>query len=262
MRPRLQPFGVDLGNGAADGRYFQRDRQAADTLCAKRPERYRVADASDTETAAHRAVLAWMEETLARELPDVAPAAQASAVAERYATLAAAIQEDFVVQLRDPDGDDRAIAVYVSFPSGWRPELILNWSFHRIHEPVPDFADEEAPARSLVAAMMERGPYLRFVWTVCADDVLDHHADAPRSCFGPGASEGWLRIERQVTVPFPAEQASLFLIRTYLRPFSELDDAERADLATALRELPASTSRYKGLQDGVPHAIALLEAPR
>jgi hypothetical protein len=265
MRPRLQAFGTDFGNGPADRRYFQRDELASRYLQAKRPDRYRLLSGvsgvsgavGETDDDAHRAVLAWMERTLAEDLPGFCPEPEQNA-ADRYAAISAAVQEDFVVQKRDPDGDDRAIAVYV--PSGWRPEQILGWSFHRIHLPVPDFTDEQAPARSLVTAMTSRGPYVRFVWTICADDVLDHHPDdGPQTRLGPDSDEGWLRIERQVTVPFPEQQASLFLIRTYLRPFSELDPEERADLAAALECLPESTARYKGLRGGLPYAIALLD---
>jgi hypothetical protein len=269
MRPRLQPFPTDFGNGAADALHFQRDAERARYLAAKRPDRYRIAR-GDAEDRAHRAVLAWMEETLAGEHPGDA-ASPGGDFGTRYAALSDAVQEDFVVQLRDAHGRDRAIAVYVSFPSSWRPERILGWSFREIHEPVPDFADEEAQARSLVAAMVERGPYVRFVWSVCADDALDHHPDEGlRQAFSRETREAWLRIERQLTLPFPFSDplrgsgsvpgASLFLIRTYLRAFSTLDPGERETLAIALRRLPASTARYKGIEPGLPRALALLEA--
>ena len=266
MRPRLQPFGTDFGNGAVDARYFQRDVEEPRYLAAKLPARYRIASGGPREDAAHAAVLDWLARRLASERADASPSAPADAndFAGRYAGISAFVQEDLVVQLRDPAPGtrglrDRAIAVYVSVPSGWRPEDILGWSFQRIHAPVPDFADDPAAAGSLVAAMVERGPYVRFVWTICADDVLDHHPDeGPRTRFGPGTRAGWLRIERQVTVPFPDVQASLFLIRTYLRPFASLSAGERSDLARALACLPESTARYKGLAGGLPHAIALL----
>lgn len=261
MRPRLRPFGTPLGNGEVDAHYFQRDREASRYRAARRPDRHRIACERPAERRAHRAVLAFMETTLAREHPAIAPSPGLPDPGRRYATLADRIQEDFVVQLRESDGGDRAIAVYVSFPSGWRPERVLGWSFRRIHAPVPDFADDEAPARSLVSAMTLRGPYLRFVWTVCADDALDHHPDeGSRRRFEADAREGWLRVERQVTVPFPAQQASLFLIRTYLRPFRDLQPRERERLSRALRVMPAATARYKGLAEGRERAIALLAA--
>ena len=272
MRPRLQPFGTDFGNGDLDQRYFQRDALEPLYLRAKHtptqassPEpraRYRIAR-GEREDAAHRAVLAWIDALPEGDRPSITLAASGddSDLGARYAALSDAVQEDFVVQQRDREGADRATAVYVCFPSGWRPESILGWSFQRIHEHVPDFADEDAPARSLVAAMVERGPYVRFVWTICANDTLDHHPDeGARRPFAPLAREGWLRIERQVTVPFIEEQASLFLIRTYLRAFSSLSAGERETLARALSCMPERTARYKGLADSLEHAAAALEA--
>jgi len=261
MRPRLQRFGTDFGNGAADRRYFQRDHLAAPTLAAKQATRgrYRLAT-GEREDAAHRAVLGWIRGVLAEERPDLSPPAETADAGTAYAAVSDAVQEDFVVQVREPGGHDRAIGVYVCFPSRWRPERILGWSFMRIHGPVPDFADGDAAARSLVTAMVERGPYVRFVWTLVAHGELDHHPDdGPGTRFEPGARAGWLRVERQVTVPFPEEQAALFLIRTYLYAFSSLMPEERMRLADAVRAMPRSTALYKGIEgrrEAVLSAIA------
>ena len=98
------------------------------------------------------------------------------------------------------------------------------------------------------------------MWTICGDGDLDHHPEqGARVPFRSGAQEGWLRIERQVTVPFASEQASLFLIRTYVRAFSSLSVRERETLAEALARMPDSTARYKGLAGSIDHAIAALE---
>jgi len=251
MRPRLQPFGTDFGNGEVDCLYFQRDDLEARYLSAKQAMRgrYRVVAGSPRENAAHAAALRWIAARLAEERPDLPLQSESEDPGAAYAVVSNAVQEDFVVQLREPDGSDRAIAVYVCFPSGWRPEQIPGWSFARIHESVPDFAEPEVAARSLVSAMIERGPYVRFVWTLVAHGELDHHPDdGPGARFEPGTKEGWLRVERQVTVPFAEQQASLFLIRTYLYPFGTLSPAERATLAQAVRAMPDSTARYKRLE--------------
>ena len=264
MRPRLKPFPTDLGNGPADERTFQTDEEVGRYLAAKRPARYRLA--RDPEAAhAHETVLSHLEKVLAAERPGGFEAGQGDA-ATRYAAAAAVVQEDFTVQLLEPDGSDRAIALYVSIPSGWRPEQVLGWSFREIHLRVPDFADTAATAGSLVSAMALRGPYLRFVWSPSADGELDHHPEeGSRRDFRPDSRQGWLRIERQITVPFPLPElgsgwaASLFVIRTYLRPFASLSPAERDTLAAALRCMPVATARYKGLSDpGLERALEIL----
>jgi hypothetical protein len=260
MRARLQPFGTDFGNGAVDRRYFQRDDLEAKTLAAKQTTRgrYRAVTGPCREAAVHEAVLGWLEAVLAEERPDLGLPLDSLEASTAYAAVSDAVQEDFVVQLREPDGSDRAIAVYVCFPSGWRPEGILGRSFQRIHAAVPDFADPDLAARALVTAMVERGPYLRFVWTLVAHGELDRHPDdGPDIRFEPGAREGWLRVERQVSVPFAQQQAALFLIRTYLYPFRTLPPRQRATLAEAMRAMPDSTARYKGLEG---RREAILEA--
>jgi hypothetical protein len=54
-------------------------------------------------------------------------------------------------------------------------------------------------------------------------------------------------VERQVTVPFRALAASLFLIRTYVYPFESLTEIQRRTLAIALELMPGQIARYKGL---------------
>ncbi len=50
-----------------------------------------------------------------------------------------------------------------------------------------------------------------------------------------------------MTVPFPNESGSLFLIRTYVYPLESLSDGERADLGSALSNLSPKVAEYKGL---------------
>ena len=73
-----------------------------------------------------------------------------------------------------------------------------------------------------------------------ADDVLDHHPEeGVRTAWTPESRSGWLRVERQVTVPFPDVNAALFVIRTYLYPFESLACEEQRDLRSALRAMPS-----------------------
>ncbi|HEY1101003.1 MAG TPA: heme-dependent oxidative N-demethylase subunit alpha family protein, partial [Myxococcota bacterium] len=147
---------------------------------------------------------------------------------------------------------------------GWRPELLRRASFAAIHEPVPGFVKDVRAARSMVKSMVERGPYVRFVWTISADDHLDHHPlhGRRRSLLEASASSCWLRIERQTTVPFTDVGGSLFLIRTLLRPLSALTTTERDVVAEALRVMPDEIAAYKGLAAGRAHVIALIDAMR
>jgi hypothetical protein len=240
----LHPFGTDFGNGATDGLYFQVDAQRQHYLHEKQrvsPGRHGTLTDTAAERRANRRVLEWVRETLRREharlFTDPPPT---------FRGVAAEVQEDLVVMHRHAGGTDAAIAVDVSFPSDWRPERILGTDFRFIHGPVPGFADHDAQARSLVTSMIERGPYVRFVWTLKPDDDLDHHPDRAAHRDWSADGEGFLRVERQVTVPFPEVAAALFLIRTYLYPFASLSAAQRAALAQAVEIMPPAAAAYKG----------------
>ncbi len=208
-----------------------------------------------TEREAHRAVLQWVWAQWAREHPDELLPTMTGDPEHDYAAIAAEAQEDLTVLHRDSTGHDAAIAVYVAFPSGWRPERILGATFAEIHRPVPSFSDDDAQARALTTSMIDRGPYVRFVWTLAADDELDHHPEEGTGTAWGDSERGWLRVERQVTVPFPTVGTSLFLIRTYLYPFEALLAEQRAILHRALASMPPEIARYKGL-DGENGAIA------
>jgi len=249
MTTGLSPFGTEFGNGARDGQYFQLDREAEHYRRAKAAVplgRYRVLDDDDERRACHVVVAAWMAATLRREHPELIGPSEPS-----YASIAQLVQEDFAVVRRGPQGRDEAIAVFVSFPSGWRPETIAGAGFKQIHGPVPGFAENDPAIESMLASMIERGPYVRFVWTITADDHLDHHPDeGRRDAWGDGG-DGWLRVERQVTVPFTEVGASLFLIRTYLYAFATLGSPQRHTLAGALEQMPDEIARYKGLTESI-----------
>lgn len=266
MQAGLLRFPVDLGNGTADTSFFQLDDEAPRYVAAKQAllapgaspsgPRHAVLERNEAEARAHATVLEWIDRTLDQEHPDrPQPTEPASSTYDARLRL---LQEDAVVLHRDAEGRDAAIMIHVYFPSGWRPERILGASFHDIHVPVPDFVDDPRAAASMADAMIERGPYLRFVWALYGDDVLDHHPEDGGRIPWPDASEGFLRMERQITVPFPDVAASLFLIRTYLRPFAALEPDERDTLVRAIECMPEPIRRYKGMLGHEAKIIGLL----
>lgn len=267
MLPRLRPFGTDFGNGPRDRLFFQKDALGADYRAAKfrptRPgapapcERLRVRVENDDESRAHESALSWAAQTLGREQPNTPGPAREGDLPSRWHSLGLAVQEDLVLVQRGHDDTDRVLAVQVCFPSNWRPETILGWDFRAIHGPVPDFADRPDTARSLAAAMIERGPYVRFVWTLCADAELDHHPEwGSRVPWSEVCRHGWLRVERQITVPLTTEQAAIFVIRTYRTAFEQLRPAQRKTLLHAVERMPEAVRDYKGvLREPVSRAL-------
>ena len=267
MRAGLSPLGTDFGNGERDGHCFLRDRQLEHYRRAKAAvvdDRRFVVDDTAAHHAVHHAALRFIDERLKLEhataLPALADLDDQRSLAERWRDVAAAVQEDLCVLHRGVDDDGDTIMLDVCFPSGWRPELLRGASFTAIHEPVPDFVKDPRAAKAMVKSMVERGPFVRFVWTVSADDELDHHPiHGQRRSFADDVTDLWLRIERQVTVPLADVGGSLFLIRTIVRPVSSLNEHERATLRVAVAVMPAPIAAYKGIATGREKIIALLD---
>jgi hypothetical protein len=249
----LSRHGTDFGNGAADALFFQRDDRYDATLALKRGApllRHGLSGSDAAAEAARAAALAFIDTTLAREQPDALARALADTTArDPFEARALVMQEDLAVVEAGlgHEDDDRVVAADIRFPSGFRPEQLLGTSFFGIHEPVPEFVVDPRAARSMVRAMCERGPYVRFVWALCADDSLDHHPDVWSGNAWESAPNAFLRVERQTTVPLEGGTAALFLIRTYLTHVRELTAGEQHTLLCAVAAAPPAIAAYKRL---------------
>lgn len=273
MRAGLIKFPTDFGNGPADRRLFQVDAGLERALAAKRsarstPRYFHCAE-GDTELEALDVVRAYVESRLAEEAPErLAAANDDPSAIDRWDALGRALQEDLVVMHEGEGGAGKAILLHVSFPSGWHPETLPGADFLRIHAPVPTFPGPDgdpkaaSASQSMIRSMVERGPYVRFVWTVRADDALDHHPTCGGRTDWTPTSCGFLRVERQLTVPFPEARASLFVIRTYIYPFESLGPAEREVMRAAVVQMPDTFKSYKGIPEDSAIVLRALEPAR
>lgn len=247
----LSRFGTDFGQGERDRRFFQVDEERADYLIQKRrapPERHVLVGTDAAAATARTAALGWMNATLAREAPQVLEECARDAEArDEFDALARALQEDFSVVSAGDDFAGRAVVLDVRFPSGWRPERLVDASFQFIHEPVPGFPGDANAAKSMVRTMIERGPFVRFVWTLSPDTQLDHHPDAVGRASWQDPTGVFLRVERQVTIPLPEADASVFLIRTYQHDLSKLSADHIERTLEALAVMPDELRAYKNL---------------
>jgi hypothetical protein len=264
MKAGLFRLGRDFGNGPADRQYFQRDDQARFYRLEKKrilrshPDRLRALEDSAAR-AFQLEALTWMSQRIESEHDlhcETSGRPDCDAMLDDFHRLSLLLQEDFALIQKSDEGKERLTLFSICFPSGWRPEPLLGEGFSRIHAPVPDFEDLASQSEQLVRAMIQRGPYVRFVWSLTADPRLDHHPDdAPRDRWTDD-SPGYFRVERQVTVPFPQFGGSLFLIRTYVYPFDELSGEERELLFEVTESLPDVIKRYKGIDSATQSVLA------
>lgn len=306
VSPSLRPLGTDFGNGAADGRVFQIDRGFPRFRAGKRAARaerlskyYRE---QDFPAPAARAVNRLIVSRLLKEHPHLfrmeGRGLECRLTGERLAftpdwdwdaagsrtdaepgygsgldALAAQVPEDLAVTLVGPDGRDWLAAVHVCSPSAWVPEEKVGLAFVEVHAPVPGMEHLGPAAPSLVRATVERGPFVRFVWTISGTDRLNCHPEPPpgrspaewhTARFRPGAEPPfYFRTERQVLWGLPEAGAALFVIRPEVydpRPIRD-DPARAALLAGAIRSMSAASLEYKGLAGWSEAILGWLEAP-
>jgi dimethylamine monooxygenase subunit A len=201
-------------------------------------------------------------------LAALAPAAAAALArlpppARPLDALRLAVAEDLVVLLRDRPGDGgRAAYLLVAAASGWDPGARGGASFAALHGPVPHAEPLRAAAGALADAMVERGPFVRYVWSLSGDDALSHHPrrHPPRPLADSAPPTWWYRAERQTTLPLPAFDASVFAIRVLHAPLAAVasTSGRRAVLAAAVRSMDAPLLAYKGLTAAAPALLAWL----
>lgn len=250
MAAGLHRFGTDFGQGERDGRFFQFDDEYAEYAAEKRRaplERHQLGASDARAVAARAAALAFLRETLQRESSERLHEAEREPARDPFDAIARVVQEDFAVL--EGEGDGRVVLADIRFPSGFRPERLIGRGFHEIHAPVPEFADDPRVSASMARTMIERGPFVRFVWTLRPDAELDQHPDVPGKASWSAVRTPVVRVERQLTVPLTHARASLFFIRVYRYPFASLSPDERSLVLEAVRVMPREVRAYKGLPD-------------
>lgn len=208
------------------------------------------------EAAGYRAEITAGDVRLRPDRQDAAPVVQVLAAGAGSGGLLGAVamslQEDLVLMEQGSDGIARAVVFHVSFPSTWDPATKLGQDLLGLHAPVADNALLQAAARRLGSALVGKGPFVRWVWTVTTD--ARWRAWPPRASAGRHGADSdaaaplFFRLERQTTMPL-GEGYGLFLIRVQVRPLADvLTRPERLPLLQAsLRSMSEAMVRYKGL---------------
>jgi Protein of unknown function (DUF3445) len=171
-------------------------------------------------------------------------------------TLALAVQEDLVIlHNSEPDTSepDTTELMQVCFPSHWNPAERIGQGLYQLHLPVASNEQLLKASRSVAQAMTNKGPFVRFVWSLNSTDELNLnpalHTQGRKKPLSSDPSKWFFRVERQTTLAFPDLQRSLFTIRIYIEPLTHtLKIPERKHmLAQAVRSMNESLLRYKGL---------------
>jgi hypothetical protein len=167
---------------------------------------------------------------------------------EFFQALTLSLQEDFAVMAPDPTSGGIAAVLSVCFPSGWDPAEKLGQSLTAIHGPVADNAALQRATPSMAQAMLTKGPFVRFVWTLAGDDRLSRRPNEDTLYRATSVNDLWFRCERQVTVPLSGS-GCLFLIRVFVAPYQQVVNTpeRRQRMLKALQAMSPDMIRYKNI---------------
>ncbi|NIR59285.1 MAG: DUF3445 domain-containing protein [Gammaproteobacteria bacterium] len=292
VKPGLAVFGTDFGNGMADRRVFQIDRRFdryRSVIEAARRERLSKYYRTRRLGTAAEPIVRFVVTRLNHEYPELftltshrrrgwrlkcrltgealefdhelqlhdSNLGPMPPYADALDALAAQVPEDIAV-VRRASGREWLAALHLCAPNYWGVEEKIGRDFVGLHEPVAGIEPINRKAEAMVTAMIEKGPYVRFVWGLTTDEHLNHHPEpAPGHDpaqwhgrrFDPDDPQLFLRVERQTTRGLPEADAALFTIRTYVTDCRTLTPEQRARLASAVRSMTPEQLGYKGLAD-------------
>lgn len=296
VKAALASLGTDFGNGDADQHVFQLDdgfaafRQNKLLARAERLSKYDARSAAFSGPVA-AAVAAFVVRQLAAEHPadfaldegvggailtchrtgeslsfdslwQLAEVTSATVPSPPYAdafdALICQVQEDVAVVVRLAGGADEVGAIHLCAANHWSAQDKIGQSFLDIHQVVPGMEPVNRRAPQMVDAMIDRGPFVRFVWGVATDTRLNHHPEPPHGA-DPAKWHGrrfdaddpclFVRVERQVLWGLPEVGAAIFAIRPSFRD----GDGVRADpemnraLQSSLASMTPEQAQYKGV---------------
>lgn len=165
------------------------------------------------------------------------------------------VQEDLCLLRLTQEGPVLDAAV-LCFPSRWSLAEKLGQPLAMIHTRVPFYADRLArPVDRLMPNLRDGKLVVRLNWGMTDDPALYAESRKFRREFNPDVTaenvgeKVWLRVERQTLRLLPRSGGVLFGIRTHLYTVGRLaaDPRVAADLASAVRALPAEMALYKSI---------------
>jgi len=178
---------------------------------------------------------------------------------DAFDALCSQVQEDIAILSRK-NKLDWLSALHLCAPSHWAAEDKIGKNFISVHAPVPHIEKLNSISPGIIEAMINKGPYVRFVWSFVTDKRLNHHPIAPAGhdsvkwkgrSFQLDNNEApfHLRIERQVIYSFPPIESSLFGIRVSFISGNEIreNQKKRELLKSSLLSMSEASKVYKGV---------------
>ena len=169
-------------------------------------------------------------------------------------------QEDIALVSRD-DKSDYIAYLNLSSPSHWAAEDKIGKNFFDVHVPIPGIEKINLNANKIIEMMINKGPFVRFIWSFVTDTRLNHHPIAPigldqsvwkgRSFNLNAEIPFYLRIERQCIYGLPDHNASVFTIGVNFISGKDIknNQYQKDQLVRALNSMSIESREYKGVSE-------------
>lgn len=182
------------------------------------------------------------------------------------------VQEDLAITRRTDSETDFLAYLNLCCASHWSPADKIGKNFGRVHAPIPGNEKLVKAAKNLVEAMINKGPFVRFVWSFVTDTRLNHHPEPPpgvdpvywkgRSFDALSENPFFLRVERQVTWGIPELDLSIFTIRISFIPALDIKANPKwsEQMRSALQSMSPESRQYKGVAQCFDQLIQFLSS--
>lgn len=175
------------------------------------------------------------------------------------------VQEDLVIGKIDPENNtDVMECMLVPLPSKWTPLEKIGLSFAGRHEVIPNSERLVSAAPRLVDAIMTKGPFVRYNWTLASDRLAQDPTIMPNfkqtydtlndiTDYDEMMAMYHFRVERQTLKAFPNLNRYLFVIHTYSYPFAEVLTREdrKQRLLDVLESIPDPVRKHRSMAGSV-----------
>jgi|694.fasta_scaffold04628_31 hypothetical protein len=130
--------------------------------------------------------------------------------------IALAIDQDIAIM-----NNGKLVSICFCFPSSWIPSERLGLTFKQIHEPIADNTKLLAASEGIVNAMVNNGPFQRYVWTITNNPAKSNHPKNKLNTVPDTIEDLYFRYETQTTYPLPLLNTALFFVKVTVCPLLE-----------------------------------------
>lgn len=160
--------------------------------------------------------------------------------------LALQIEEDIAIM-----ANGILSAICFCFPSSWVPAQRLGLTFKQIHEPIADNQRLLEASERIVHAMVNNGPFKRYVWTITNNPGLSNHPKTKIVESILTIDNLYFRYETQTTMPLPELNAAILFVNVQVEPLSKYwdSDTDKKLILESINSMTDNILEYKSLHN-------------